>query len=736
MASSSPPPVPLTGDPAGEDIALQRHWRKRVHLSSLGDAAQAMVVRAGFHRASWLAVAFASGIALWLVLDGPRQWVAAGASALGLAMLALVVPDRQHARAQLRQAIAALALALLAGMCIIWARSAVTGAEPIARPMSVILDGRILDRIEQPAQDRVRLVMAVRLPDDQRAARVRLNLPEAEDQAGIRPGAVIRVRARLMPPAPPMLPGAYDFARAAWFRGLAATGSVQGPVTVLSAGTDADRIGRLQAALSSHVQARLGGSPGSIAAALASGDRGAIAQRDEDAMRDAGLTHLLSISGLHVSAVIAAAYVLAMRLLALWPWLALRVRLPVLAAGIGALAGVGYTLLTGAEVPTVRSCVGAGLVLLALALGREALSMRMVALAALFVLLLWPESLYGPSFQMSFAAVIAIVALHQSTAVRAFLAPRGEGWLGHAARRVVMLFVTGLVIELALMPIGLFHFHRAGVYGAFANVLAIPLTTFVSMPLIALALLLDTFGAGAPAWWLVGKSLELLLAIAHWTASQPGSVKTLPSMSGWIFALFICGGVWLALWQGRERLFGLVPIILASLAAWLTPAPDVLVSGDGRNVAIAGEGGRLLVLRDSKSNFTRDNLQELSGISSDPIPLDRWPGASCSADFCAITLQRAGRDWHLLMARSRTRIAERNLAAACERADIVVADRRLPSSCRPRWVKADRRMLERSGGLAITLASQRIRSVAEDQGHHGWWRGARDERRTSRASVQ
>ena len=109
MASSSPPQVPLTGDPAGEDIALQRHWRKRVDLSSLGDAAQAMVARAGFHRASWLAVAFATGIALWLVLDGPRQWIAASASALGLAMLALLMPDRQHARAQLRQAIAALA---------------------------------------------------------------------------------------------------------------------------------------------------------------------------------------------------------------------------------------------------------------------------------------------------------------------------------------------------------------------------------------------------------------------------------------------------------------------------------------------------------------------------------------------------------------------------------------------------------------------------------------------------
>jgi len=180
-------------------------------------------------------------------------------------------------------------------------------------------------------------------------------------------------------------------------------------------------------------------------------------------MRDAGLTHLLSISGLHVSAVIAAAYLLALKLLALWPAHALRVSLPIVAAGVGALAGIGYTLLTGAEVPTMRSCVAALLVLIALALGREALSLRMVSVAAFLVLLLWPESLINPSFQMSFSAVIAIVALHNTERVKAFLAPREESWLATVSLRGFMLLVTGFVTEIALMPIILFHFHRAGV---------------------------------------------------------------------------------------------------------------------------------------------------------------------------------------------------------------------------------------------------------------------------------
>ena len=274
-------------------------------------------------------------------------------------------------------------------------------------------------------------------------------------------------------------------------------------------------------------------------------------------MRDAGLTHLLSISGLHVSAVIAAGYLVALKVLALFPAVALRVRLPAVAAAVGAIVGIGYTLLTGAEVPTVRSCAAAMLVLMALALGRDALSLRMVAVAAVFVLLLWPESVIGPSFQMSFAAVIAIVALHSSGPAKAFLAPRDEKWVKRAFRGAFMLFVTGMVIEIALMPIVLFHFHRAGLYGAFANVIAIPLVTFIAMPLIALGLLFDLIGLGGPFWWLVQASLDLLLGIAHFTAEQPGSVKLMPQMSGLVIALFTSGGLWLALWSGRARLLGL-----------------------------------------------------------------------------------------------------------------------------------------------------------------------------------
>lgn len=727
MATRLPPLVPL-GDDDG-DVALQQTpWRKRASLSSMADVAEAFLGNAGFDRGPWLAVILASGIGAWFVLPNAAWWVACLAIGPLVALAAIAKWKGRADRTQLVTALVAFGILFAFGTGLIWARSAVVGAEAFDRPTSDVIEGRVLDRIEQPAQDRIRLVLAIRNSEDGEAVRVRVNVPLEKATDAMGEGALVRAQARLMPPAAPMLPGGYNFARRAWFDGLAATGSLQGDIEVLEpAPPNEDLIATIQRSLSGHVRGELGGSAGSIAAAFASGDRGAISEADEDAMRDAGLTHLLSISGLHVSAVIGAAYLLAIKLLALWPWLTLRVRLPVMAAAIAALAGIGYTLLTGAQVPTVRSCIAALLVLIALALGRDPLSLRMVAAAAVAVMLAWPETLVGPSFQMSFCAVIAIVALHNSAPVKAFLKAREESWFARLGRRTVMLLITGLVIEIALMPIVLFHFHRAGVYGALANVVAIPLVTFISMPLIAIALVFDSIGAGAPFWWLAGKSLDLLLGIAHFTSSQPGAVKLIPQMTRTTVLLFVIGALWLALWKGNARLLGLVPAGVATLLLLATPIPDVLISGDGRHVGITGEDERLLVLRDTRSAYTRDNLLELAGVEGDPMPIADWPGAQCSPDFCAITVERGGREWHILMSRSRDIVAERALAAACERADIVVSDRWLPRSCEPRWLKADGRMLSATGGLSVNLENQSIRAVAASEGQHGWWRGRQED---------
>ncbi|MCB2049370.1 MAG: ComEC/Rec2 family competence protein [Novosphingobium sp.] len=717
---------------SGSGAALQHgYWRRPSALSRVLAICEHFLANAGFDRTPWLAVAFAAGIGAWFALPDPWLWSAVAAACLAVVLAALAATTGDGSYPYLRQSLIFVPLAIAAGLGTVWAKSELVGQAPVEHPTVGWFEGRIVERTEQPAEERTRLTLVTRLAGSEEPVKIRINVPEKADSPQFATGAVLRLKARLMPPAPPMLPGGYNFARTAWFTGLAATGTAISPVELRKAAPSRFGLESVRLALSRHVRSRLDGSSGAIAATLASGDRGAIADNDAQAMRDSGLAHLLSISGLHVSALIGVAYLLALRLLSLWPWLALRVRLPLLAAGVGAGAGIFYTLLTGAEVPTVRSCIGALLVLAALAMGREALSLRMLAIAAFLVLLLWPESLVGPSFQMSFSAVIAIVALSQSEWVRRWLAPRQEDWGQRALRHVAMLLLTGAVIEIVLMPIALYHFHRAGAYGALANVVAIPLTTLVIMPLIALALTLDLIGAGAPVWWLADQALGSLISLAHIVSAQPGAVTLLPAMGLGSFLLFAAGGLWLALWHHRIRFAGLIPAAIGTFQLATLSPPDLLISGDGRHLGIVEpDPHSLYMLRDSKSDFVRENLGESAGMSGETIPLADWRQATCNSDFCVVTLKREGIAWLLLVARGRDMVPERALAAACERVDIVVADRWLPASCQPRWFKADRAYLSRSGGMTIDLGDHKVRTVAQGQGKHGWWRQPEPRRRT------
>jgi competence protein ComEC len=437
-------------------------------------------------------------------------------------------------------------------------------------------------------------------------------------------------------------------------------------------------------------------------------------------MRASGLAHLLSVSGLHISAVVAAAFFMSLRLLALSPRLALDWPLLTISAAIAAIAGIGYTLLTGAEVPTIRSCIAAILVLVGMVLGRDAMTLRLVATGALVVLLLWPEALVGPSFQLSFAAITAIVALHESRHVQGWLSPREESLARKWGRGLCSLLLTGLVVEVVLAPIALFHFHKSGLYGALANMVAIPLTTFVIMPAEALALVADMAGLGAPFWWVTGRAIAVLLWLSHVVANQPGAVAMLPSISNVAYALMISGGLWIMLWRSRLRLAGLVPIMLGAGIALAAPAPDLLVTDDGRHLAVRDDAGRLAILRPKSGDFVRQVLAERSAYAGELDDLDNARHADCSADACVIRMDRGGRDWTVLAIRSRHRIEWRTLTEQCARSDIVVSDRWLPRACLARWLTIDPRMLRQTGGLAIALDPPSIETVRTAQDDHPW----------------
>lgn len=686
-------------------------------LSRLGAALERLAEAERDQLPLWLPVGLIAGVAVWFALPDRSGWLAFAAAALGLALgFAATAGGTRWGRG-----LAVFALAMALGLGLVWWQAERVAAPRIAGEGVASFTARV-EAVQTLAEGNVRLVV---VPEGEgQPARLRVALRPARIPEGLAPGASVRVRAWMMPPAPMAAPGGYDFARAAWFQRIGGTGRALDIAVAAPASAQGwrDRLADWRQRLSAHIRGQLDGAgEGGIAAALATGDQLGIPEADAEAMRRSGLAHLLSVSGLHLTAVVGAVMLLTLRLLALSPTLALRFRLMLIAAGAGAIAGIAYTMLTGAEVPTVRSCIAALLVLAGLALGREALTLRLVAVGALVVLLLWPESVVGPSFQMSFAAIVAIVALHENPRVQRWLSRRDEGLAARTARFLGGLVLTGLAVEIALTPIALFHFHKAGLYGAAANVVAIPLTTFVVMPLEGLALLLDTVGLGAPFWWLAGRSLALLLGLAHATAAAPGAVALLPAMPSGAFALMAAGGLWICLWRTRWRVLGLAPVAAGAIWALATPAPDLIVTGEGRHLVLRDDAGRLALLRPRAGDYVRDTLAELSGAEPDFVEMEALPAAACSADLCAAWIDRGGRRWRILATRSRHFVNWREMSRACAGADIVVSDRLLPRGCRPRWLRADRALLRRTGGLAIRFGAEpEVTTVAAAGGAHPW----------------
>lgn len=664
----------------------------------------------------WIPIMLGTGVAAWFVLPDAARWTGFIAFALSIALAGAVVMRG----GRLGPVIAIAGCAMAIGCGLVWLRAERVAAPVLSRPAIVAFSGTV-ERVEAlPARDLVRVRLRVRSVDGEGGLPplVRVNLAEKDVPTGLTRGAVLRLRARLMPPAPPAVPGAYDFARVAWFDGLGASGRGFAPVEIVTPGEapGAD----LRNRVARHIEGRVAGSAGGIASALATGDEGAISEEDAEAMRRSGLAHLLSISGLHVTAVVGATMLLVLKLLALSPALALHVRLPLVAAGVAAAVAVGYTLFSGSEVPTVRSCIAALLVLAALAIGREAITLRLVAAGATIVLLLWPESIAGPSFQLSFAAVTAIIGLQEHPRVRGWFARREESGVRRIGRGLASLLLTGFAVELALTPIALFHFHKAGVYGALANIVAIPLTTFVTMPLEALALLFDLVGLGAPLWWLVGVSLELLLWIARSVAAAPGAVTALPAMPAGSFAAMLVGMLWVGLWRTQVRWLGSVPLAIGAAWALATPSPDLIVTGDGRHLALRSEDGGMALLRDRAGDYVRSMLGETGGTDDDLTALVDREDVRCSADLCIADYRSETRSWRILATRSGYFVDAGELIAACRQADIVVADRGLPKACVPRWLRLDRQTLAKTGGIAIAFDAGRVVTVRSPGDRHPW----------------
>ncbi|MEM1306820.1 MAG: ComEC/Rec2 family competence protein [Pseudomonadota bacterium] len=655
----------------------------------------------------WLPVCFGVGIGTYFAQrTEPTLWTAcliAVAAVLGAWLV-------RHRTLMFPIATACAVAAL--GFAAASIRTAVVAAPVLAMDLrAATVSGTIVD-ITERARGGPRLILApttiAGVPDARRPARVSIRLLRRPKpgEALLAIGDHVSVRATLSPPPRPAIPGGYDFARDHYFKQIGASGFAIGAPkhTPLPHGTAPSwwleqraQIARVRHTIATHIRTLLTGDTGAIAAALITGDRGAISDATRQAYRDAGIAHVLVISGLHMALLASAIFMAVRVLLALVPPIALRMQTKKAAAVIAALAATGYLLISGAGVATTRAYIMILIMLIAILSDRPALSMRNVAIAALSILAITPESLLNIGFQMSFAAVVALVAVYEAVIDRRRSQPpdipRGafmRGVLGVGA-----ILATTLICSVAIAPIAAFHFNHGQLLALVTNLVAVPLMNFAIMPLVIVTAIAAPLGFEAFALAPMGLAIDTMTAAARWVAGLPGATVAVPAMTHTAFVLMVVGGLWLCLWRSRLRLWGTVVCLLGLAVAPLGHAPHVLIGNDGKLIAYRGDDGRLAALG-SGGSFQLGMWLRARGDRRDARAVLKESSARCDERGCVGTVEGI----QLAVARHPSALVD-----DCRTAAIVVATFSVPQPCSgPLW-SIDRSRIRDWGTHAVYLAS-------------------------------
>lgn len=682
---------------------------------------------------NWLAASFGLGIALYFAAPVEPSL------AIGLTAAAAGGLGAWYCRHK-RLVVTVAVLGFLA--CALGFLAAEMRAHQVAAPVltraygPASVEGIVREVVNEKSRTRVVLDVesVVQLAAQDRPARVRLIFPGAQEE--LRPGARISAFARLMPPPGPAAPDAYDFARKAWFARIGAVGIAFGQPKLLIARAESGLgarlmffVERMRAAIGSHVRAHLEGDTGAVATALMNGNRAGISDDVNLTFRASGLQHLLSISGLHFGLVAFGIYGALRLLLAGIEPLALRYPIKKWAAVAALMGGFLYLNLSGAHIPAARSFLMLAIVLFAVLVDRHAFTMRNVAIAAVVILLLKPESLLNVSFQMSFAAVVALIAAFEARRVaQAGIGLRDLSPAGRTLRYMSALALSSIVATAATAPFAAFHFHNFYGYGLAANMVALPLMAMLVMPAATLAYLLMPFGLEAPALAVMGFGIELILDVARFVAHWPGAVMLLRALPVVSFLLLTAGGLWICLWHTPWRRWGLAPIALGVALAILARPPDLMVDADAGHVAARTGDGALVLLRGRASDYTgsiwlsRDADPSILPFLDEPQEKRRPAGLHCDSWGCTYRLPGGA-----LLALSDS---PASLPDDCARADVLIARIPVRGPCATPALVIDRFALWRFGAHAVWLSHGmiKVRHVQEARGDRFWsppkpWRG-------------
>src|SRR5712664_3010203 len=590
----------------------------------------------------WVPIAFGAGIAFYFSADHePVAWVTA-AAAIAFCAAAFLL------RRQRIFPIAVLIAAMAAGFAAATWKTARVAHGVLARPMySVQLSGFVETRDIRERTDRFVLRVAqMESPRGQiKLERVRLSVRKGTAPAV---GSFVELKARLQPPLAPLRPGSYDFGRDMYFAGIGASGFVTGVIKTvappISGGMSlryAAFMQGLRDAIDARIRTALEGDRRAIATALLTGRRDAISAPVNDAMFISGLGHVLSISGYHMAVVAGVVFFAVRALLALIPGLTVSFPIKKWSAAAALAAAAFYLLLSGAEVATQRSFFMTAVVLIAVMVDRRAVTFRTLAVAAMIVLAIAPEALVHPSFQMSFAATLGLVALVQIGMPRLFASPDNSAtarvalWGG---REIATLVLASLVAGLATTPYAAFHFHRVTPYGVLANLAAMPVVSAMVMPAGLLGLLAMPFGFDGVFWAIMGGGIDWMIVVTQWVANLPGAIGRMPAFGIGPLIAASLGVILMGLLRTPLRWSGALVLALGVVWAVAARQPDILISGDGHNVAARGKDGRLHLMRTGKDAFLVKEWLAADADSRSATDSSLSDGVSCDDTGCVVPM--------------------------------------------------------------------------------------------------
>ena len=555
-------------------------------------------------------VFMAFGISTYFSLDFEPNWVL---SLCALVMLLIAVFSQRHWKRFLLLPFIFFALGFAAANM----RTAVIDAPMIDGEIKFIsVEGQI--EAIQPLTKGARVILSSlsleNLEENETPRYLRLKLWDYEGfQVGQRINGLASVRA----PSPPVIPGGFDFQRMMFFQGIGGVGFFYKKPEVIEDARDfrfMEAVETLRHIVSLRLDDALGAREGALARALMIGQRQSIEVDDMEAIRASGLAHMLAISGLHVGLFSGVIFFSVRFLMSLFPSFTLRHPIKKYAAAIAIVAALFYMLIAGATIPTQRAMISVAVVFMAIILYRSPISLRVVAFAAVCVLLIFPESLLSASFQMSFAAVVCLVAFYD------WKRPVWSDWARQASvlRKIVLYFagvsLTSIVAMLATGALTLYHFQAWPLYGLLANLVAVPLLAFVIMPFVILAFIAIPFGLEGLPLKLVEPVLSVFYTLSHGVSDMPGAVFHVPMFSNVVLVFFVLGVLSIIIFRRRLRVLLVSVFLLCTIMNFKLIQYDMFISSDFDLVGFRSNETEMVVSNRRKNRYMREQWQEAYGL--------------------------------------------------------------------------------------------------------------------------